>query len=206
VQLTFGPLAFAIGGMTPNGKKLLVEGYQSRGELVRYDPASKQFVPFLGGIPAYGVAFSRDGKNIAYVSLIDETLWTSRADGSNKVQLTYPPDHVALPRWSPDGKQIAYVSSKAGKPWKIFLISAQGGTPEELLPGDTTEGDPNWSADGIRIAFSSGLPFGQQKSDIRIMDLKTRQVSPIPGSNLNIRHGLRTAATCCTGLKPAANG
>jgi Tol biopolymer transport system component len=183
VQLTFGPLAFAIGGMTPNGKKLLVEGYQSRGELVQYDPTSKQFVPFLGGIPAYGVAFSRDGKNIAYVSLIDETLWTSRADGSDKVQITYPPDHAALPRWSPDGKQIAYVSSKAGKPWKIFLVSSQGGAPEELLPGDTTEGDPTWSADGTRVAFSSGLPFGQQKSDIRIMDMKTRQVSPIPGSN-----------------------
>jgi hypothetical protein len=55
--------------MTPDGKKLLVGGYQSRGELVRYDPSSKQFVPFLGGIAAYDVAFSRDGKSIAYINL-----------------------------------------------------------------------------------------------------------------------------------------
>ena len=36
------------------------------------------------------------------------------------------------PRWSPDGTQIAYISVAVGKPWKIFLVSAQGGSPEEL--------------------------------------------------------------------------
>ena len=183
IQLTFGPLEFYIGGITPNGKKLLVAGHQSRGELVHYDPSTKQFVPFLGGINAYAVAFSRDGTQIAYVNTLDATLWTSRADGSEKVQLTYPPDLASLPRWSPDGKQIVYVSHQFGKPWKMFLVSAQGGTPEELLPGDTTEGDPTWSADGTQIAFSHGLPAGQRESDIRILDLKTHQVTAIPGSN-----------------------
>jgi Tol biopolymer transport system component/predicted Ser/Thr protein kinase len=182
-QLTFGPLAFYIVGMTQDRKKLLVGGYQSRGELVRYDPSSKRFVPFLGGISAYTVAFSRDGKQVAYVDAREGTLWMSRADGSEKVQLTYPPDRVALPRWSPDGKQIVCISQQLGKPWKAFLISTQGGTPEELLPDDTTEGDPTWSADGTRIAFSHGLPPGQLESDIRIVDLKTHQVTTIPGSN-----------------------
>ena len=182
-QLTFGPMAFYIGAMTPDGKKLLVDGYQSRGELVRYDPGSKQFVPLLKGIDAYAVAFSRDGKHAAYIDAVDSTLWTSRGDGSDKVQLTYPPDHAALPRWSPDGKQIAYVSHQLGKPWKIFLVSPQGGTPEEILPDDRVEGDPTWSPDGTRIAYSSGLPSPGQKSDIRIVDLRTRQVSSVPGSS-----------------------
>jgi len=113
----------------------------------------------------------------------DETLWTSRADGSDKLQLTYTPDHAALPRWSPDGKQIVYISHRLGRPWKAFLVSSQGSPPEELLPGDTTEGDPGWSADGTKIAFSHGLPPGQRESDIRILDLKTQQVTTIPGSN-----------------------
>jgi serine/threonine protein kinase/Tol biopolymer transport system component len=182
-QLTFGPLAFWIARLTPDGKKLLVGGYQPRGELVHYDSSSKQFVPFLGGIDAYAVAFSRDGKRIAYVDTLDETLWMSRADGSEKVQLTSPPDRVGLPRWSPDGSQIAYQSHHVGQPWKIFLVSSQGGTPEELLPADRVESDPTWSADGSRIAYSSGLPSPGEKSDIRIVDLKTRQVLSIPGSN-----------------------
>jgi eukaryotic-like serine/threonine-protein kinase len=182
-QLTFGPLEFYIGGITPDGRKLLVAGHQSRGELVHYDASPKQFVPFLGGMNAYAVSFSRDGKQIAYVNTLDATLWTSRVDGSEKLQLTFPPDLASLPRWSPDGKQIVYVSQRLGKPWKLFLISAQGGTPEELLPGDTTEGDPTWSADGTRVAFSHGLPAGQKESDIRILDLNTHQVTTIPGSN-----------------------
>jgi Tol biopolymer transport system component len=132
---------------------------------------------------AYSVAFSRDARHIAYVDAVDGALWMSRADGSEKVQFTYPPERAALPRWSPDGTQIAYVSRQLGKPWKIFLVSAQGGSPEKLLAGDTPEVDPTWSGDGSRLAFSSGFPTPGQKSDIRIVDLKTRQVSPVPGSN-----------------------
>jgi eukaryotic-like serine/threonine-protein kinase len=183
VQLTFGPLTFALAGITPDGKKLLVGGFDQRGELVHYDPASKQFVPLLGGLAAYDVVFSHDGKSIAYVSLLDETLWTSQADGSGKIQLTYPPDHVALPRWSPDGKQLAYMGSQLGKPWKAYAISIQGGTSEELLPGDTTEGDPSFSPDGTRIVFSTGEPGKSHHSEIRIMDIKTRQISVVPGSD-----------------------
>jgi len=182
-QLTFGPLAFWISSMTPDGKKLLVGGYQPRGELVHYDSSSRQFVPFLGGLDAYAVAFSHDGKRIAYVDALDQTLWMSRADGSERVQLTSPPDHAGLPRWSPDGSRIVYLSHQLGRPWKIFLVSSQGGTAEELLPGDRVEGDPTWSNDGSRIAYSGGLPTPGQKSDIRVLDLKTRQVSTIPGSN-----------------------
>jgi hypothetical protein len=182
-QLTFGPLAFELDGITADGKKLLVRGYDQRGEMVHYDPASKQFVPFLGGPAVYDVAFSRDGKSIAYVSLLDSALWTSRSDGSEKIQLTYPPDHAALPRWSPDGKQIAYMGSQLGRTWKAYVISAQGGTPEELVPGSTTEGDPAWSPDGTRIVFSTGEPGVGQKFEIRIMDVKTRQISTVPRSS-----------------------
>jgi Tol biopolymer transport system component len=181
IQLTFGPLAFNLVGIA-NGNKLLVGGYDQRGELVHYDPASKQFVPFLGGLPAFDVVFWHDGKSIAYISLTDNTLWTSQADGSQKIQLTYPPGHAALPRWSSDGKQLVYMGSQLGQPWKAYQISSQGGTPEPLLPGSTTESDPAFSPDGTRIVFATAVAGVGQSSDIRLMDVKTRQISVIPGS------------------------
>ena len=180
-QLTFGPLSFAMGGVTPDGKHLRVGGLENRGELVKFDPVTKQIVPYLGGISATQVAFSKDGMWMAYVSVVDYTLWVSRTDGSGKLQLTYPPNSTALPRWSPDGTKIAFMSAQMGKPWKVFVVSAQGGTPEELLAQDSAEGDPSWSPDGTRMAFSR-ITDATNTSDIRIVDLNTRQVSVIPGS------------------------
>lgn len=148
---------------------------------MKFDPTIKQIVPYLGGISATQVAFSKDGNWIVYVSLVDYTLWVSRTDGSGKLQLTYPPNRTALPRWSPDGTKIAFMSAQVGKPWKIFTISAQGGTPEELLPQDAAEGDPIWSPDGSKMAFSR-IPDTANASDIRIIDLNTHEVSVVQGS------------------------
>ena len=182
VQLTNGPLLYSNVLPDLSGKKIFVQGTQQRGELVRYDSRSQQYLPFLGGISATDVAFSRDGKWVAYVSLPDYTLWRSRIDGSDRLQLTYPPTPAVLPRWSPDGMRIAYSAIDPGKPFKIFLISAQGGAPEELLPENGQQVDATWSADGNQIAFGR-LGIGEDKNvNIQIVDLKTRAVSVIPGS------------------------
>jgi len=95
--------------------------------------------------------------------------------------LTFAPVAVGLPRWSPDGSQIAYVGTERRKPWKIFLISAQGGTPQELLPQDQGESDPTWSPDGKRLAF--GRATDLESAGIYVVDLATRQFSPVPGAD-----------------------
>ncbi len=181
VPLTTGPLLYFSAVPAPNGKKLFVQGMQPRGEAVRYDPVAKQFVPFIGGLPASDLAFSRDGKWVGYISIPDGTLWRSRLDGSEPLQLTYSPWTASLPSWSPDGSQIAYVAAQAGMPWKIYIVSVQGGAPEELLPEKTGEIDPTWSADGKRLAFGR-LGFGSTGGEIEIVDLKTREASVLPGS------------------------
>src|SRR5436190_18706094 len=61
VQLTTGPLSFSNPILSTDAKKLFVMGQQTRGELIRYDAKSRQFVPFLAGISASQVDFSRDG-------------------------------------------------------------------------------------------------------------------------------------------------
>jgi serine/threonine protein kinase len=182
VQLTTGPLSFDALALSPNGKKLFVAASQGRAELVRYDPKSKQFAPFLSGVSAGELDFSRDGKWITYASYPDATLWRCRADGSDRLQLTYAPVSAGLPRWSPDGTQIAYVSTRPGLLWKIFLIPAQGGSPKEVLPADQGgELDPAWSPDGKKLAFG-GASDGGRSIAIYLVDLATHMVSTIPGS------------------------
>ena len=185
MQLTTGPLNFTSSVPSLEGRKLFVIGSQPRGELVRYDSKSGQFTPYLSGISAEGVDFSRDGKWTAYEAFPESTLWRSKVDGSEKLQLTSPPMQVYQPRWSPDGKQIAFMGQLPGKPWKIYIVSADGGNPQQAMPGERNEGDPTWSPDGNSIAFGR-LPFLEPSTTgsaaIHLLDLRTEKVSTVPGS------------------------
>jgi Tol biopolymer transport system component len=184
-QLTTGPLSFSDPVPSKDGKKLFVIGQQTRGELVRYDASSRQFVPYLAGISAAQVDFSRDGQWVTYVTFPENTLWRSRVDGTERLQLSYPPLQANLPRWSPDGSRIGFMASRPGKPWKIFLVSSAGGSAEELMPEERIEGDPTWSPDGNSLCFGR-IPFQEFGSSgpaaIQVLDLKTRQVSTLPDS------------------------
>ena len=187
VQLTTGPLVFASPLPALDGRKIFVVGTQQRGELVRYDARSQQFVPFLSGISASELDFSRDGHWVVYMSYPDYTLWRSHADGSDRAQLTYSQVDSHLPRLSPDGKQIAFVALKSNQ-YKVFLISAQGGDAEELMPDDEAqELDPTWSPSGTQIAFGHGFApsagGGSEPISVQIYDLRTHRVSVIPDSN-----------------------
>jgi len=184
IQLTTGPMSFRALTPSRDGKKLFVDGAQSRGELVRYDPKSGQFIPYLSGISAGELDYSRDGNWITYITYPDGAVWRSRIDGSDRLQLTYPAGLDALPRWSPDGTQIAYVGVRPGFPSRIFLVPSQGGAPQELVHDDQAEIDPVWSSDGKRIAFGRNdvRSGAQTRLAIYTVDLATRQFSQVPGS------------------------
>jgi serine/threonine protein kinase/Tol biopolymer transport system component len=181
VQLTSGPMTFFLPLPSKDGKKLFVVGALDRGELTRYDVKSGAFVPFLSGISADSVRFSKDGQWVAYMSFPDGTLWKSKADGSQRMQLTYPPLTALLPSWSPDGKQLVFYGFLPGKDAKMFTVSADGGTPRELLPEDSERKyDADWSSDGTKIIFGNGP--ANPSSSIRILDVNSHQLSTLPGS------------------------
>jgi len=182
VQLTTGPLSFSTPVPSKDGKKLFVIGTQLRAELVRYDFKSGEFIPYLGGISAGELDFSRDGEWVAYVSYPDDALWRSKLDGSERLQLTYPPLRTATPHWSPDGKTIAFSAAKPGKPWKVFVISPDGGSTESITSTETLETDPTWSPDGTTLAFSSNDNLHPETMFVQLFDLKSRQISRLPGS------------------------
>jgi eukaryotic-like serine/threonine-protein kinase len=184
-QLTAGPLAFLFPVPGNDGKKLFVVGQQLRFELQRYDQKVGHFLPYLNGISAGELDFSHDGKRLTYVNYPDHTLWRSQVDGSQRTQLTYAPLQVHLPHWSPDGSQIAFMASQPGQPWKVYLISSEGGTPQPLTKEPVNESDLTWMPDGKSLVFGH-MPWLQYanaaESGIDMLDLKTGQSSPLPGS------------------------
>jgi len=187
VQLTAGPLDYYSAEPSKDGRRLFVIGALPRAELQRYDLHSHQFVPFVSGISAGELDFSRDGKWIVYVSYPENTLWKCRNDGSERTQLTFPPMTATMPRWSPDAKQIAFPGAEPGKSLKIFVISAEGGSPQELRAEDpSSEDDANWTPDGQSLILMRGPVVGAtaNPNDFSILryDLKTQQSSPLPES------------------------
>jgi serine/threonine protein kinase/Tol biopolymer transport system component len=176
------PLSTGQGSMfsavsSRDGKKLFAIQGATVGQLVRYDARSEQFVPYLSGISAIRLAFSKDGQWVAYSSFPDGTLWRSRVDGTERLQLS-PPSMVraGAPQWSPDGKQVAF-SANPGTNKHIYIVSIDGGAPKEVTKGERVDFYPNWSRDGNSLFFGS-----LAATAIYLLNLKTNQVTTLTGS------------------------
>lgn len=187
-QLTVGPLGYGTPTVSKDGRHLYAVGVEPHGELSVYDQREQRYVPYLKGLSACFVDFSRDGQWIAYVSYPEGTLWRSRIDGSQRRQLTVPPLAAANPRWSPDGTQIAFMDFSGGNRQllryksTIYLVSADGGGPRLLVGGERNAGEPSWSADGMSIAYGSSGSSGPEDREIRIVDLATKTSGKLSGS------------------------
>jgi eukaryotic-like serine/threonine-protein kinase len=186
--LTASPMTLSSPVVSRDGTKLFAVGATYRGELTQYDVRTRQFAPYLGGISGEYVSFSDDRQWVAWVTFPDGVLWRSRVDGSERLQLTEPPLHPALPRWSPDGQNLVFFTfpQSATQPARIYEIAASGGSPTELMPNETLhQQDPNWSPDGMRLVFSgdqNDAASHASQPTIHILDLVTHQISDVPGS------------------------
>jgi hypothetical protein len=179
IRLATGPLSYSGTLPSRDGKQIFVIGTKQRGELVRYDMNSRQFLPFLSGISAIGPTFSRDGKWVAYTSYPDHTLWRSRSDGTERMELTYPPMTVTFPFISPDGRRVAFATTHS----EIYVIGMDGGVPQKIIERNSSSG--LWSPDGNLLALTSwtDAPAGEKNSlYLRIFDLRTRKTSVVPSS------------------------
>ncbi len=174
VRLTGGQIDVldATPGRDNNG--LFMIGKIAQGAMQVYDPKLKRFVPFLDGLAAADFVISPDKRWMAYKDYPRRHLWRSRLDGSEKLQLT---DSVAwMPQWSPDSEWIAFSDLK-----EIYRVSIDGGTPEKLTAEGRTEVAPVWWPDGKSIAFND-FPQPGQIRGIKVLDLATRKISIMPGS------------------------
>ncbi len=187
----------AIGGLAPakagDRLYLLIANSPHRGELLKFDVKQMAFQTFLPGLSGNYISFSQDGQWITYVSTLDGSsldgaLWRSREDGTEALRLTAPPMSVELSAWSPDGRQVAFTAKEPGKPWRIFLVSKDGGMPREAAIGDDGQGGPTWSPDGRSLVYANVECQERDACWVRRLDLASRTSEILPGS-----HGFRTA-------------
>jgi Tol biopolymer transport system component len=159
-----------------------------RGELLRFDKREQAFQSYLPGLSAKYLSFSRDGQWLVYAKTKDASLWRTRSDGTQALRIVDAPMEVQLSSWSPDGRQIAFMGKLAGKPWRIYLVGRDGGSPREAAIGDDNQGAPTWSPDSKTIAYGRVECEHDRSCGIFLLNLDTGRAQPLPESET-----LRTA-------------
>lgn len=128
------------------------------------------------------VRVSPDGRKVVYTvskavmapekSEYVAQIWLAKSDGSDPLQLTFAEKSSENPQWSPNGKMIAFTSSRSGKA-NLYVLRLIGGEAEQITDVKTSVGNFVWSPDGKQIAFVMRDP----QSDAEEKDAKGKDDS-----------------------------
>ena len=128
--------------------------------------SSKHPITFTDMIGMHRIAepeISRDGKWIAYTVTTPDmdanrgasNIWIVSTAGGTEMQLTRS-GHDSSPVWSPEGKTLAFLSSRSGVS-QVYLLSMDGGEAHPLTKLSTGADIVKWSPDGKALAFTSSV-------------------------------------------------
>jgi dipeptidyl aminopeptidase/acylaminoacyl peptidase len=110
---------------------------------------------------------SPDGRTIAYMvwgvdrdaNAYRGTIYLVDLDGSAPPRRLTPEEKEDLaPRWSPDGRLLAYVSNREREKKQLYVVPVEGGETRRLTDLAEDVSQAAWSPDGTRLAFSSRVP------------------------------------------------
>jgi len=116
---------------------------------------------------------SPDGKGVAYIvtgtdfsnDAYPSQVWIANTATGERFKLTSGAKSSSMPRWSPDGKWLAFLSDRNGDKNQIFVIRPFGGEAQALTKHETAITEYDWSADSKSIAFLSTEPVPQSRKD-----------------------------------------
>ena len=126
----------------------------------------------------YEADFSADGTQVAFISARSGSaeLWLAESDGQNLRKLTHLGSAgLTNPRWSPDGKQLAFNALQEGRS-VIMVVAVRGGQPRVLTPRGTGELFCSWAHDGASLLYGVDLDSGWE---IRRRGLGDGQSHPV---------------------------
>jgi dipeptidyl aminopeptidase/acylaminoacyl peptidase len=110
---------------------------------------------------------SPDGSTVAYVVRgVDEkrndyrgAIWLAPLDGVGEPrQFTSGAKEDGNPRWSPDGRHLAFTSNRDGDTAQLYVVPVAGGEARKLTDSKADVAQPVWSPDGAAIAFVARVP------------------------------------------------
>jgi dipeptidyl aminopeptidase/acylaminoacyl peptidase len=96
----------------------------------------------------------------------DRQLFVIPVRGGERVQLTRGAERASAPRWSPDGREIAFLRKQDGKT-RLHRIPVDGGEAVVVPTGELEPTSILWSPDGRQIAFTAAVPETQEQQDAK---------------------------------------
>ena len=151
---------------------------------VRLDEAKAAPIAVLQGVPGTsGFSIARDG-TIAYAtSWVESDLWSiplslAGQPAGDAAPLLRDTSRNSYPRFSPDGRFLAFATWRPGSPWDLWLMNMQTLATEVVVAGKDAEFFPSWMPDNRHVLMTTGGRSGRRVARVAI---DTRQVENVPG-------------------------
>jgi len=140
--------------------------YSSTIHKVTFDPVAAKVTGLpvaltQGSMMESSLAVSPDGSMLAFNSVRPQwDIWVMQTDGSRRRQLTKDAYDDRSPRWSPDGKEILFMSNRSDRHYEAWAIQPDGSGLRRVTESKEGAFWPIWSSDGLRIIFGLHSPSG----------------------------------------------